>query len=212
MTASSGASDWPPAPPDGYRYRDSPSGLPLYARLLIALWVPGSLLLVLALIAVVHGPADSFRLFATFVPHNVAAIALYAGWVLSLVVLLVVIHELLHVLVAALFGFDTAMQAHVTTRLDWEVSVITFGKCQTRQETAVIALAPLVLVTLFGVVALALGGDGLVVAAGVLLAVNAAGAVVDVQTVLLMLSLPTGELVRHDGNGRRQYYTQKNGG
>ena len=212
MSAPSGPLDWPPAPPDGYRCRDPPSGLPLYARLLIALWVPFSLLAVLALIAVAHGPADSLQLLATFVPHNFAAIALYAGWILSLVILLVVIHELLHVLAATLLGYDVAMQVHASTRLDWEVSVITFGRCQTRLETAVIALAPLVIVTPFGIAALAFGGDGLVVAAAVLLAVNTAGAVIDVRTVLLMLSLPAGELLRHDGRGRRQYYTQESSG
>lgn len=212
MSAPSGPLDWPPAPPDGYKCRDPPSGLPLYVRLLVALWVPCSLLAVLALVFAVHGFANSIALFATFVPRNFAAIALYAGWILSLVVLLVVIHELLHVLAASLLGYDVAMQAHATTRLDWEVSVVTFGKYQTRLETAVIALAPLVIVTPFGIAALALGGDGFVIAAAVLLAVNSAGAVADVRTVLLMLSLPAGELVRHDGRGRRQYYTQENSG
>ncbi len=206
MTASSGASDWPPAPPDGFRYRDSPSAPPLTARLLIALWVPLSVLAVSALIFAVHGAADALELFITFVPHNPAAFALYTGWILSLVILLVVIHESLHILAAALLGYDVALQVHINTRLDWMVSVVTFGDFQTRLETAVIALAPLALFTPFGIVALAVGGEGLVIAAGVLLAVNAAGAVLDVRTVLLMLSLPSGTLVRHDDTGREQYY------
>lgn len=206
MTASSGASDWPPAPPDGFRCRDSPAAFPLAARLLVALWVPLSVLAVLALISAVHGAADALELFATFVPHNPAAFVLYAGWILSLVILLVVIHESLHILAAVALGYDVALQAHVNTRLDWTVSVVTFGDFQTRLETAVIALAPLVLFTPFGIAALALGGEGLVIAAGVLLAVNAAGAVVDVRTALLMLSLPPGTLVRHDDAGREQYY------
>jgi hypothetical protein len=206
MSASSGPQDWPTAPPDGFRCRDSPSTLPLAARLLVALWAPLSILGVLVLVSAVHGAADALELFITFVPHNPAAFVLYAGWILSLVILLVVIHESLHMLAAVLFGYDVALQAHVNTRLDWTVSVITFGDFQTRLETAVIALAPLVLFTPFGIVALALGGEGLVIAAGVLLAVNAAGAVVDVRTALLMLSLPSGTLVRHDNTGREQYY------
>lgn len=212
MSASSGTSDWPPDPPDGYRYRDSPSALPLSVRLLVGLWVPFALLAVLALVFAIHGVADVLELFATFVPHNFAAIALYAGWILSLVVLLVVIHELLHILAGTLLGYDVVVQAHATTWLDWEVSVITFGRCQTRLETAVIALAPLALFTPFGIAALAFGGEGLVVAAAVLLAVNTAGAVVDVRTLLLMLSLSAGTLVRHDKEGRQQYYAPEKSG
>jgi hypothetical protein len=212
MSATSGPPDWSPAPPDGYQCRDSPSTLPLAARLFVGLWVPFSLLAVLALIFAVHGVADGLELFATFVPQNPVAITLYAGWVLSLVILLVVIHESLHILAAAALGYDTALQAHVNTRLDWTVSVVTFGDFQTRLETAVIALAPLVLFTPFGIVALAFGGEGLAVAAGVLLAVNAAGAVLDVRTALLMLSLPRGTLVRHDSAGREQYYAPENSG
>lgn len=71
-------------PTDGLRYRDSPTALPLAARLLVALWVPLSVLAVLALISAVHGAADALELFITFVPHNPAAFALYAGWILSL--------------------------------------------------------------------------------------------------------------------------------
>ena len=164
------------------------------------------------LIFAVRGFADGLGLFITFVPHNPAAFALYTGWILSLVIFLVVIHESLHILAATLLGYDVALQVHVNTRLDWTVSVVTFGDFQTRLETAVIALAPLVLFTPFGIVALAFGGEGLVIAASVLLAANAAGAVLDVRTALLMLSLPSGTLVRHDDTGRQQYYApEKNG-
>ena len=211
MSAPSGPLDWSPAPPDGYRRREPPSSLPLYARVILALWIPLSILAILAFIVAVDGLANTLELLTTFVPQTPSAYALYAGWIISLVLLQVIVHELLHVLPAVLLGYDVAVQAHATTRLDWEVSVITFGRCQTRLETAVIALAPLLLFTPFGIAALILGGEGFTIAAGVVLLVNTTGAVLDVRTVLLMLSLPRGELVRFDSDGHQQYYTRIDG-
>ena len=95
---SSGPPDWPPAPPDGYRRREPPSDPPLYARIIIALWVPLSILAVLALIVAVDGLANTLGLLTTFVPQTPSAYALYAGWIISLALLQVVVHELLHVL------------------------------------------------------------------------------------------------------------------
>ena len=211
MSAPSGPPDWSPAPPDGYRRREPPSDLPLYARIIIALWVPLSILAVLAVVVAVHGLAGTLTLLSTFVPHTPTAIALYAAWIISLVILQVIIHELLHILPAVLLGYDATVQIHAASLLDWQVSVVTFGKFQTRLETTLITLAPLVLFTPFGVAALVLGGDGFTIAAGVVLLINTAGAVLDVRTALLMLSLPAGELVRCDMEGRQQYYTLVDG-
>ncbi|WP_157078547.1 hypothetical protein [Halalkalicoccus paucihalophilus] len=48
------------------------------------------------------------------------------------------------------------MQIHITTLLDWRVSGITYGKFQTRLETTLITLAPLMVLTPLGIAALIL--------------------------------------------------------
>lgn len=59
-------------------------------------------------------------------------------------------------LAAGLLGYDVFVQIHITTLLNWRVSVITYGKFQTRLETTLITLAPLMVLTPLGIDALIL--------------------------------------------------------
>ena len=209
MSPSSGSSDWPPAPPDGYRYRDPPSSLPRYAHVIVALWFPCSILAIVSLVTVIEGFSETLNLYFSSFPQTLLAFALYAGWVVSLAILQLVIHELLHVLAAVALDLQANVHYEVRTPVDWTVSVITFGDYQTRLQTALITLAPLLLFTPVGIAILVLGGNGVTLIVTLLLLFNTAGAVFDVRTALLMLSLPSGDLVRLDGAGRYQYYTRE---
>lgn len=85
--------------------------------------------------------------------------------------------------------------------MDWQVSVVAFRKYQTWIDTVLIALTLLVVITPVAIVALTLGSQSPALATGSLMTVNSIGAVLDVRTLLLMLSLPSGALVRHAGDG-----------
>ena len=208
---SSGPQDWPPAPPDGYRFC-SPS-LPLFARILVGLWVPLSFFALVALIIVIHGPVGSLRLLGLLISQGLANYPLYVVSVLSLVALMIVVHELLHLLPTLLLGYTVNVEARrVDSWLDWRFILIPFGEFQSRFDTLVIAVAPLVLVTPVGIAALASGSAVLAGAASLLLTVNTLGAVADIETVLLMLALPPGALVRHDSAGREQNYVPEKSG
>lgn len=201
------SSDWPPSPPEGYRLHDPDPGAYWFYDAVRIVWVPLAVVVTIAVVSLTRGFGALVATLIDFVPEEPAAIALYAVWIIGLIGLLVVIHEMLHVLAAYVLGYDVAIQVQVNTHFDWAVSTVTYGDFQSRFETALIALAPLVVFTPFAVAVLALGDDALSIAGAVLLLANTAGAAVDVRTALLMLSLPSGELLRHDGNGRRQYYT-----
>lgn len=209
MSPSSGSSDWPPAPPDGYKYRDPPSSLPRYAHVLVALWAPCSVLAIISLVLVIEGFSETITLYFSSFPQTLPVSALYVGWVISLAILQLVIHELLHVLAAVVLGFNATIDHDVRTPVDWEVHVITFGAYQTRLQTTLITLAPLLLFTPVGIAILVIGGNGVTLIVTLLLLLNTSGAVFDVRTALLMLSLPSGDLVRFDSAGRYQCYTRE---
>ena len=203
----SGPLDWPPAPPDGYRFY-TPSPLPFSVRYLVAMWVPLSILAVLALTIVTHG----LRLFGIALPQELAGFPLYVVSVLSLALLMLVVHELLHVLAAGLLGYEVSVEVGYETVLDWTFAVIPYGEFQSRTDTAVIALAPLLVVSPFGIAALVFV-DGVVAAAGAfLLVLNSASAVGDVGSPVMVLFLPPGALLRHDREGREQYYVPEKAG
>ena len=197
---SSGPQDWPPAPPDGYHFH-SPSPSPLSVRCLVALWVPVSVLAVFALIIVTRGLDSSGIAFP-----QPAGFPLYVVSVLSLALLMLVVHELLHVLAASLLGYEVSAEVGFESALNWTVAVIPYGAFQSRTDTAVIALAPLLVVTPLGIVALVFGDGAVAAAAAFLLALNSVGAVGDVGIPFDMFFLPSGALLRHDSAGREQHY------
>lgn len=207
MTAASGPQDWPPAPPGGYRYYDGPSSLSLAGRLLVVLCVFLSLLAVFVLTIATHG----FRLLGMAFPEP-AEFPVYVVSVLSLGLLMLVVHELLHVLTAKLLGYEVDVDFGFETVLDWTFTVIPHGEFQSRTDTAVIALAPLLAFTPVGIAVLVFGGKAVAAAAAFLLTLNAVGAFLDIRTAVLMLSLPRGTLVRHDREGREQSYAPEKSG
>ena len=71
---------------------------------------------------------------------------------------------------------------------------------------------PLVILTPVSIVMLVWSQHLWIVASATVLALgNSVGAVGDLASVWVLWNLPDGELIYHDSEGRRQYYTPMNG-
>lgn len=62
-------------------------------------------------------------------------------------------HRKRHTRAAGSLGSYVFVQIHITTLLDWRMSVITYGKFQMRLETTLLTLAPLMVLTPLGIAA-----------------------------------------------------------
>ena len=117
-------------------------------------------------------------------------------------------HEALHALVGRWVGLRTKFRFQYHHPLSWSPEILTYGEFQSRGESLAISLAPLVVLTPVSVVGLVAGRPLWLVASAVVIALgNAAGAVGDLASAWVLWNLPDGELVYHDSEGRRQYYT-----
>lgn len=204
------ASEWPPAPPEGYHLHDPEDGQPWYVTGFLYVWIVGVFVGVLALVSAVHGPDTVVRIVREVLqPDTPREWAGYIGWVVGTFAVLLVGHEALHALVGRWVGLRTTFRFQYAHPLSWSPEILTHGEFQSRGESLAISLAPLVVLTPVSIVVLVVGQPLWLVASAAVIALgNAAGAVGDLASAWLLWNLPDGELVYHDSEGRRQYYTR----
>jgi hypothetical protein len=129
------------------------------------------------------------------------AIPWWLGTVLVFIVVLP-LHELIHGLAIQLCGH----QAHYGMKLNLGVLYATADQALFRRnEYILIALAPLVVITLIGLALVIIlpASLGYYVSIGV--ALNAGGAIGDLWSVVILLRYPARALVRDEGDGFRIY-------
>ena len=203
------ASEWPPAPPEGFRLHDPEYGQPWYVTAFLYVWLVGVFVGVPALVIGVHGPETIVRIVREVLqPDTAREWAGYLGWLVGTFAVLLVGHEALHALAGHWFGLRTKFRFQYNHLLSWTPEILTYGEFQSRGESLAISLAPLVILTPVSIVALVVGQHLWVIAAAAILALgNSAGAVGDLASAWVLWNLPDGELIYHDNEGQRQYYT-----
>jgi hypothetical protein len=202
-------SEWPPAPPEGYREHDPVFVQPWYVTALLYVWIVGVFVGVLALVIGVHGPDTVVRIVREVLqPDTTREWVGYIVWLIGTFAVLLVGHEALHALAGHWFGLRTEFRFKYRHPLSWQPEILTYGEFQSRGESLAITLAPLVILTAVSVVAVVVGQNLWFIAAAAVIALgNAASAVGDIASAWILWDLPDGELVLHDSEGRRQYYT-----
>ena len=80
------ASEWPPAPPEGYRLHDPEYGQPWYVTVFLYGWIVGVFVGVLALVGAIHSPGTIARIVREVLqPDTAREWAGYIGWVVGYV-------------------------------------------------------------------------------------------------------------------------------
>jgi hypothetical protein len=206
------APEWPPAPPDGYQKHDPEYGQSWLVTVILFCWLIGVLVAIPALVVSVHDPDTAVRIVREVLqPDTADEWTAYIVWLIGTFAVLLVGHEALHALAGRWFGLRTAFQFEYHHPLSWSPEIVTYGRFQSRGELFAIALAPLVLLTPVSIVALVWSQHLWIIASATVLALgNSAGAVGDLASVWTFWDLPDGELIYHDSEGRRQYYTPMN--
>jgi hypothetical protein len=202
-------SEWPPAPPEGYRQHDPEYEHPWYVTGFLYVWIVSVFVGVLALVSAVHGPDTVGRIVREVLqPDTRREWAGYIAWLVGTFAVLLVGHEALHALAGRWFGLRTKFRFQYTHPLSWSPEILTYGEFQSRGESLAITLTPLVVLTAVSIVVLvAVQHLWLIAAAAVIALGNTASAVGDLGSAWVLWNLPAGELVFHDSEGRRQYYT-----
>lgn len=205
------ASEWPPAPPEGYQLHDPEYDQPWYITGFQYAWIVGVFVVVLALVTVVHGSGTIGRIVREVLqPDGASEWVVYIVWVIGTFAVLLVGHEALHALAGRWFGLRTQFQFEYHHPLSWSPEIMTYGEFQSRGESLAITLAPLIVLTAASIVVLVAGQQLWLIASAAVIALgNSVGAVGDLASVWLLWNLPDGELVYHDSEGRRQYYVRE---
>jgi hypothetical protein len=203
------ASEWPPAPPEGYRLHDPEYEQPWYVTAFLYLWIVGVFVGVLALVIGIHGLDTVARIVREVLqPDTAREWVAYIVWIVGTFGVLLVGHEALHALAGRWFGLRTSFNFQYTNPLSWQPEILTYGEFQSRGESLAITLAPLIILTTVTIVAVVVGQNLWLIAAAAVIALgNAASAVGDLASAWVLWRLPEGELIFHDSEGRRQYYT-----
>lgn len=206
-------SEWSPAPPEGYRLHDPAYDQPWYVTAVLYLWLVGVFVGVPMLVITVRGPDTAGSIVREVLqPDGADEWMVYIGWIVGTVAVLAVSHEALHALAGRWFGLRTQFQFEYRHPLSWSPEILTYGEFQTRGESLAISLVPLVVLTPASIAVLVVSQHLWVVASAALLVLgNSAGAIGDLASSGLFWRLPKGELIYHDGEGRRQYYTPTTG-
>ena len=203
------ASEGPPAPPEGYRLHDPEYDHPWYVTGFLSLWLVGVFVGVPALVISVHGSGTIGRIVRELLqPGTPREWVAYIGWFIGTFAVLLVGHEALHALAGRWFGLRTQFQFEYHHPLSWSPEILTYGEFQSRGESLAITVTPLVVLTLVSLVVLVVSQQLWLIASAAIIALgNSASAVGDLASAWVVWHLPDGELIYHDSEGRRQYYT-----
>jgi hypothetical protein len=204
------ASEWPPAPPEGYRLDDPEYEQPWYVTLFLLGWLVGAYVGTPTLVIGVHGLDVVAGISREVIPQDGWEWMIYIGEVLTVIAIFAVAHESLHALAGRWLGLRTKFAFEYRNPLSWSPQVLTYGGFQSSRESLVISLVPLVVLTPVSIVVLVVGQQFWVIAAAALVTLaNSAGSIGDLASAALFWHLPDGELIYHDREERRQYYAPK---
>jgi hypothetical protein len=158
---------------------------------------PYTLLQVVSLVGLVVGGVGALALAAALRGGEVsvaigpvALLGLFVAFLLTLVA-----HEAVHGLVARALGYRVSFGVTRLGRLLFAAYAATLGQPVSRRDLALVAVAPLVVVTLGCAVGLALGPDRLVGPLVVALVVNTSGVAGDLYLLYYVARLPRGSLL-----------------
>jgi hypothetical protein len=204
--------EWPPAPPEGYRKHDPEYVQPWYVTAGLGVWLVAVLVGVPALVIGVHGFGTAVAIIREVFLFQIGTgeLVLYVGWVGATLAILFGGHEALHALAGRWFGLEAEFHLDYSFPLDVTPSVVTYGEFQSRSESIAITLAPLIVMTPLSIIVLIVAQQPWLIASAAWVAVgNSAGAAADLASAWVLWNLPADELVHHDSDGWRQYYTPK---
>ena len=111
------------------------------------------------------------------------------GVMIAAVAATILLHEAVHALVARACGCTTSISVNLR-RIEAHTEIT--GEFLSRREDALVTLAPLVALTILGLVLLTVGPQWLSLAALVVLIMNAAGSGSDLATTLRLRHFPSG--------------------
>lgn len=114
----------------------------------------------------------------------------------------IVFHEVVHALVARACGCTTSISVNIR-RIEAHTEIT--GEFLSRREDALVTLAPLVVLTILGLVLLVIGPQWLSLTALVVLIMNAAGSGSDLAAALRLRNFPSGTLTYYV-DGRLMLY------
>lgn len=109
-------------------------------------------------------------------------------------ILTLLVHEALHGIVARILGYRVSFGVVRLDRLLFAAYAGTFEQRVTRRDLAVVAVAPLLFITVGCVVGLAAGPEWLLTPLVVVLVVNTSGAAGDLYLLYYIARLPRGSL------------------
>ena len=165
------ASEWPPAPPDGYRLHDPEYDQPWYVTVFLFCWIISAFVGVPALVIGVHGLDTAVAIVREVLqPDSAGEWVVYLGWTAATLGLLFGGHEALHALVGRWVGLRTTFRFQYNHPLSWSPEVVTYGGFQSRGDSLIIVLAPLVVLTPVSIVVLVWSQHLWLIAAAAILA------------------------------------------
>lgn len=206
------ASEWPPAPPEGYQLHDPEYEQPWYVTAALFIWTVAVFVGVPLLVIGLRGFETTVivirEVFLFSQMESAGEWVVYLGWAAATVAVLLIVHEALHALAGKAVGLETEFYLEYSFPVSLTPSVVAYGDFQSRGESIIIALAPLVILTPVSILVLAVAHQSwLIASAAWFVFGNSAGAVGDLASASVLWNLPSSELVHHDSAGRRQYYT-----
>jgi hypothetical protein len=204
-------SEWPPAPPEGYRKHDPEYRQPWYVTGGLYVWVVAAFVSTPVLVVALRGFETSVtvirEVFVLSRIGNTGELAVYVGWAAATVVVLLVTHEALHALAGRWFGLETEFHLEYSFPVNLTPSVVTHGGFESRGESIAITLAPLVILTPVSIIVLAFADQPWVIGSAAWFVFgNSLGASLDLADTWHLWNLPAGELLHHDSDGWRQHY------
>ena len=203
-------SEWPPTPPGGYRKHDPEYDPPGYVTAALYGWFFGMSVAIPMLAIRLKGFTTMVRAASAIAQYDsFSEWLMYFFWVLGMIVVTAILHEGIHAICSRWFGFRTKFDLEHTNLVNITPTTLTYGGFQSRTESLVIMLAPLIVLTPVSFLVLAASSNAWILASAAFVALaNTAGAVGDLASAWLIWKLPVGELIYHGREGQQQYYRQ----
>lgn len=206
-------SEWPPSPPEGYDLHESIHVQPWYVTVFLAIWGVGAFVGVPLLVVLIKGLDITLAVYKeVLLPGGFAEAGIYGLWIIGSLVAMLSAHEGLHAFVARMLGYKTKFSIEKYPIGGWTPQVLTYGRFESRFESAAITLAPLIIITPVSIATLVMADSSWAIATAAYITLgNVAGSVADLGAVWLLAQLPSGTLLYHDSTGRKQCYVPASG-
>lgn len=140
-------SEWPPAPPEGYRYHDPGYEQPWYVTGMQLIWPLCVAVAIPVLIVVVHGIDTGIDITRLISHDNLGEWLVDLVWIGTTIGVTACLHELIHALASHWFGLEYEFGLRYDSLLTAAPEVLTYGGFQSVRESIAISLLPLMLLT-----------------------------------------------------------------